>query len=167
VLHLIKVDSTVAVALRKINFFCNCPGNLTVPGKIVLVTKCVRCWVRARHFSSRQEILTELYVGLCEVFPLLLPDFNQNWDVPTVLSKTVQHYVSWKSVERFSDCCRGTGSYDESILCIFAVSFPEHVRTNEQCSGVRCAAVTNVLSMIWGSHGCDYEYGCLPGCSAV
>jgi hypothetical protein len=40
--------------------------------------------------------------------PLLLSDFNQNWNIPTDFNETHQFQNSWKSIQKFSCCLMHT-----------------------------------------------------------
>jgi hypothetical protein len=65
-----------------------------------------------KHLSSySRDARAETRVGLHVKCPLLLPDFNQNWNVPTNLSRTRLYEISTKSdqeVLEFLHACRQT-----------------------------------------------------------
>jgi hypothetical protein len=55
--------------------------------------------------SQKTLLCNEMHVCPHAKCPLLLSNFNQNWNVSTDLVKLPQYEVSHKSVQQFSTCC--------------------------------------------------------------
>jgi hypothetical protein len=51
----------------------------------------------------------EMHIGSHVKYPLLLSDFNQNWNVWTRFSKTPECKISWKSIQPFLETDGWTG----------------------------------------------------------